>query len=102
MWLIILNLFEDILKDSKQQLFHQCAADISPTMKCSRNTLDILYEKPLCREHSLRQVRFFLLFISVFLKYFSLFYAGQRGNMIVLLITQAREVVMQLHIGEKM
>ena len=57
---IVLNIFEDILKDNKQQLFHQCVADISPTMKCSRNALDILCEKPLCREHSQRKVSCFL------------------------------------------
>ena len=52
-----LNVFEDILKDEKQQLFHQCAADILPTTKCSGSTLDLLYEKPLCQEHSIKKVR---------------------------------------------
>ncbi|XP_028416635.1 LOW QUALITY PROTEIN: INO80 complex subunit D-B-like [Dendronephthya gigantea] len=48
--------YQHILKDEKQQLFQHCTADISPTSKCARTILDLLHDRPLCREHSTGQV----------------------------------------------
>ncbi|XP_046846124.1 uncharacterized protein LOC124439881 isoform X2 [Xenia sp. Carnegie-2017] len=44
--------FYHILNDSRQKLFQECCADITGGLKCSRPSLDVLYGKPLCFEHS--------------------------------------------------
>ena len=52
-----LTYLKDIVNDGKQLLFHKCSADVSPTSKCSIPTLDLLYEKPLCRDHAMGKVK---------------------------------------------